>query len=128
MTNKRISEQHHATFDSIRQQDEENNEFWMKRRLGGPPGQSWKQSCSPANQNLEVNIDEFVKEDGDDVGVGAGCNRRIVGAARRRWHDGWYAVTARALESYRGLWLRIPGYIEGQGNGRHHRCLGQRGC
>ena len=33
MTDKRIAQQHHATFDSIRQQDEEGNEYWLARPL-----------------------------------------------------------------------------------------------
>ncbi len=33
MTNKRIAEQHHATFESIRQQDAAGNEYWSARKL-----------------------------------------------------------------------------------------------
>ena len=33
MTDKRIAEQHHATFESIRQQDAAGNEYWSARKL-----------------------------------------------------------------------------------------------
>ena len=33
MTDKRIAKQHHATFDSIRQQDIAGNEYWSARKL-----------------------------------------------------------------------------------------------
>jgi hypothetical protein len=33
MSNKRIAEQHHASFESIRQQDAEGNEYWLARQL-----------------------------------------------------------------------------------------------
>ena len=34
MTDKRIAQQHHATFDGIRQLDLDGNEFWLARQLG----------------------------------------------------------------------------------------------
>ena len=34
MTNKLIAQQHHATFDGIRQLDLNGNEFWLARQLG----------------------------------------------------------------------------------------------
>ena len=33
MTNNRIAEQHHATFEGIRQQDGADNEYWSARKL-----------------------------------------------------------------------------------------------
>ena len=33
MTEKRIAKQHHATFESIRQQDAAGNEYWSARKL-----------------------------------------------------------------------------------------------
>ncbi len=33
MTDKRIAKQHHATFESIRQQDAAGNEYWSARKL-----------------------------------------------------------------------------------------------
>ena len=33
MTTQRIAKQHHATFDSIRQQDTAGNEYWSARKL-----------------------------------------------------------------------------------------------
>ena len=33
MTTQRIAKQHHATFESIRQQDAEGNEYWSARKL-----------------------------------------------------------------------------------------------
>ena len=33
MTDQRIAKQHHATFESIRQQDAEGNEYWSARKL-----------------------------------------------------------------------------------------------
>ena len=33
MTNKRIAEQHHATFEGIRHHDEDGGEFWLARQL-----------------------------------------------------------------------------------------------
>ena len=34
MTDKRIAQQHHATFESIRQLDGDGHEFWSARDLG----------------------------------------------------------------------------------------------
>ena len=33
MTDKRITKQHHATFENIRHMDNDGNEFWLARQL-----------------------------------------------------------------------------------------------
>ncbi|MDO9268564.1 MAG: DNA damage-inducible protein D [Methylobacter sp.] len=84
MTNKRISEQHHATFDSIRQQDEEGNEFWNARQLAVvleysqyrhflPVLERAKEACRNSGQSVEDHFEDVLTM----VEIGSGAKREV---------------------------------------------------
>jgi len=84
MTNKRILEQHHATFDSIRQQDEEGNEYWLARPLAKvldyseyrhflPVLERAKEACRNSNQAVEDHFEDVLAM----VEIGSGAKREL---------------------------------------------------
>lgn len=84
MTNKRISEQHHATFDSIRQQDEEGNEYWNARQLAVvleysqyrhflPVLERAKEACRNSGQSVENHFEDVLTM----VEIGSGAKREV---------------------------------------------------
>ena len=84
MTNQRISEQHHATFDSIRQQDEEGNEYWLARPLAKvldyseyrhflPVLERAKEACRNSNQEIENHFEDVLAM----VEIGSGAKREL---------------------------------------------------
>jgi DNA-damage-inducible protein D len=84
MTDKRISEQHHATFDSIRQQDEEGNEYWLARPLAKvldyseyrhflPVLERAKEACRNSNQEIENHFEDVLAM----VEIGSGAKREL---------------------------------------------------
>lgn len=84
MTNKHILEQHHATFDSIRQQDEEGNEFWLARPLAKvldyseyrhflPVLERAKEACRNSGQSIEDHFEDILAM----VEIGSGAKREL---------------------------------------------------
>ncbi|MDI1291159.1 MAG: DNA damage-inducible protein D [Methylobacter sp.] len=84
MTNKRISEQHHATFDSIRQLDEEGNEYWNARQLAVfleysqyrhflPVLERAKEACRNSGQKVSDHIEDVLTM----VEIGSGAKREV---------------------------------------------------
>ena len=84
MTNKRISEQHHATFDSIRQQDEEGNEYWNARQLAVvleysqyrhflPVLERAKEACRNSGQSVENHFEDVLTM----VEIGSSAKREL---------------------------------------------------
>ncbi|MGZ8183067.1 MAG: DNA damage-inducible protein D [Methylobacter sp.] len=84
MTDKRILEQHHATFDSIRQQDEEGNEYWLARPLAKvldyseyrhflPVLERAKEACRNSNQAVEDHFEDVLAM----VEIGSGAKREL---------------------------------------------------
>ncbi len=84
MTNKRILEQHQATFDSIRQQDEEGNEYWLARPLAKvldyseyrhflPVLERAKEACRNSNQAVEDHFEDVLAM----VEIGSGAKREL---------------------------------------------------
>ncbi len=84
MTDKRILEQHHATFDSIRQQDEEGNEYWLARPLAKvldyseyrhflPVLERAKEACRNSNQVIEDHFEDVLAM----VEIGSGAKREL---------------------------------------------------
>lgn len=84
MSNKRISEQHHANFDSIRQQDEEGNEYWLARPLAKvldyseyrhflPVLERAKEACRNSNQAVEDHFEDVLAM----VEIGSGAKREV---------------------------------------------------
>jgi DNA-damage-inducible protein D len=84
MTNKHISEQHHATFDSIRQQDETGQEYWSARNLAPLlEYQDWrnfmqvvdkaKKACENSGRTIEDHFGDTTKM----VEIGSGAKREL---------------------------------------------------
>lgn len=85
MTEKRIVEQHHETFESIRQFDAEGNEFWIARRLAKvleyseyrhfqPVIERAKESCRNSGHVVEDHFEDVL----DMVDIGSGAKRQIA--------------------------------------------------
>ncbi len=84
MSNKRILEQHHATFDSIRQQDGEGDEYWSARDLASLlEYQDWrnfmqvvdkaKKACEKSGRAVEDHFGDTTKM----VEIGSGAKREL---------------------------------------------------
>lgn len=84
MTNKHISEQHHATFDSIRQQDETGHEYWNARQLAVvleysqyrhflPVLERAKEACRNSGQSVENHFEDVLTM----VEIGSNAKREI---------------------------------------------------
>lgn len=84
MTNKRILEQHHATFDSIRQQDEGGNEYWNARQLAVvleysqyrhflPVLERAKEACRNSGQSVGNHFEDVLTM----VEIGSGAKREV---------------------------------------------------
>jgi DNA-damage-inducible protein D len=84
MTNKHISEQHHATFDSIRQQDNDGNEYWNARQLAVvleysqyrhflPVLERAKEASRNSGQSVENHFEDVLTM----VEIGSGAKREI---------------------------------------------------
>jgi len=85
MTEKRIVEQHHETFESIRQFDAEGNEFWIARQLAKileyseyrhfqPVIERAKDSCRNSGHAVEDHFEDVL----DMVDIGSGAKRQIA--------------------------------------------------
>ncbi|MCF6251318.1 MAG: DNA damage-inducible protein D [Methylococcaceae bacterium] len=84
MTTQNITEQHKATFDGIRQQDEDGNEFWQARSLAKvldyseyrhfqPVLERAKQACVNSEQTLEDHFEDILAM----VEIGSGAKREL---------------------------------------------------
>ncbi len=84
MTSKRIADQHHGTFESIRQIDEEGNEFWNARQLAKvleyseyrhfqPVIERAREACRNSGHPVEDHFEDILEM----VDIGSGAKRQI---------------------------------------------------
>jgi len=84
MTNKRIAEKHHATFEGIRHFDEDGAEFWLARQLAVvldysqyrhflPVIERAKEACGHSGQLVENHIEDVLTM----VDIGSGAKREV---------------------------------------------------
>jgi DNA-damage-inducible protein D len=84
MSNKRIAEKHHATFESIRQQDAEGNEYWSARKLAKvleyseyrhfqPVIERAREACKGSGNAVADHIEDIL----DMVDIGSGAKREV---------------------------------------------------
>ena len=92
MTNKRITKQHHATFEGIRHVDEAGNEYWFARELAPLLDyQDWRNFMQVVEKaRLACQQSEYVADDhfGDVtkmVGIGSGAKREIADVRLSRY-------------------------------------------
>lgn len=85
MTDQRIVDQHHATFESIRQIDDEGNEFWLARHLAKvleyseyrhfqPVIERAKEACRNSGHPVADHFEDVL----DMVNIGSGAKRKIA--------------------------------------------------
>ena len=88
MTNKKIANQHHATFEGIKQTDGQGNEFWLARQLAKvleysqyrhflPVMERAREACRNSGQAVADHMEDILTM--VDIGSGA---RREVGDVR----------------------------------------------
>lgn len=84
MTEKRIAEKHHATFESLRHFDADGNEYWQARQLAGvleysqyrhflPVVERAKEACTNSGQSVADHFEDILKM----VEIGSGATRNI---------------------------------------------------
>jgi len=84
MTRQRISKQHHATFENIRQVDDDGNEFWLARPLARvleyseyrhflPVIDRAVEACQNSGQAVEDHFEDIL----DMVEIGSGAKREV---------------------------------------------------
>ena len=84
MTDKRISKLHHDTFESIRQQDAEGNEYWSARKLAKvleyseyrhfqPVIERARKACQGSGYAVADHIEDVL----DMVDIGSGAKREV---------------------------------------------------
>ena len=92
MTKKSIANQHHATFEGIRQLDAEDNEFWLARDLAPLLDyQEWRnfmqvvgkatQACSKSGNAVEDHFVDITKM----VEIGSGAQREVADVRLSRY-------------------------------------------
>ena len=92
MTEKRIANQHHASFEGIRQQDPERNEYWFARDLAPLLDyQEWRnfmqvvekaiQACRKSENVVEDHFGDITKM----VEIGSGAQREIADVRLSRY-------------------------------------------
>jgi DNA-damage-inducible protein D len=92
MTKNRIANQHHATFEGIRQLDREDNEFWLARDLAPLLDyQEWRnfmqvvgkatQACSKSGNAVEDHFVDITKM----VEIGSGAQREVADVRLSRY-------------------------------------------
>ncbi|HSY28112.1 MAG TPA: DNA damage-inducible protein D, partial [Burkholderiaceae bacterium] len=85
MGNDQVATQHHQTFDSIRQADEQGNEYWLSRQLGRvleyseyrhfiPVIDKAKEACRNSGYSVEDHFEDIL----DMVEIGSGAKRQIA--------------------------------------------------
>ncbi|EGV19825.1 DNA damage-inducible protein D [Thiocapsa marina] len=84
MTDKRIAQQHHATFEGIRHVDADDNEFWLARQLANvldysqyrhfvPVIERAKDACRNSGQAVADHIEDVLTM----VDIGSGAKRQV---------------------------------------------------
>jgi len=92
MTEKNIARQHHATFESIRQKDENGNEFWSARTLAPLlEYQDWRnflqvvdkarQACEQSGHRVDDHFGDVTKM----VEIGSGAKRPVADVRLSRY-------------------------------------------
>ncbi len=92
MTDKHIAQQHHATFEGIRHQEGQGEEFWLARELAPLlEYQDWRnfmqviekarQACLKSDRAVEDHFGEVNKM----VGIGSGARREIADVRLSRY-------------------------------------------
>ena len=92
MTNRRIADQHHATFEGIRQLDPDGNEYWFARDLAPLLDyQEWRnfmqvvekaiQACRKSENVVEDHFGDVTKM----VEIGSGAQREIADVRLSRY-------------------------------------------
>lgn len=92
MTEKRIVDRHHETFESIRQFDAKGNEFWVARQLAKvleyseyrhfqPVIERAKEACRNSGHPVEDHFEDVL----DMVDIGSGAKRQIAGIRLSRY-------------------------------------------
>lgn len=82
--NRNITDQHHATFEGLRQTDEEGNEFWLARQLAEVLGYSQyrhftpvveraREACLRSGHVIEDHIEDILTM----VAIGSGAQRQV---------------------------------------------------
>ncbi len=84
MTDKRIVDQHHTTFESIRQFDDEGNEFWGARDLqplleyaGWDKFKRVIEKAMEACRQSGNEVDDHFSQTAKMVDIGSGAKREI---------------------------------------------------
>ena len=84
MTGKRITDQHHATFESVRQLDDEGNEFWGARDLqplleyaGWDKFKRVIEKAMEACRQSGYEVDDHFSRTAKMVDIGSGAKREI---------------------------------------------------
>jgi DNA-damage-inducible protein D len=110
---KKITQQHHRTFEKIKQTSEHGDEFWMARRLSKilgyaefrnfhPVIEKAKKSCKNSGQAVS---DHFV-EMHEMVGIGSGAQREVdsyVPSLYASYHMGSIQASAQGAEKLKGI-------------------------
>lgn len=84
MTNKRIANQHHATFESIRHIDADDNDYWLARELANvldysqyrhflPVVERAREACQNSGQPVADHIEDVLTM----VDIGSGAKRQV---------------------------------------------------
>lgn len=92
MTKKRIANQHHATFEGIRQLDAEGNEYWSARKLAKvldyseyrhflPVIERAREACQNSGHALADHIEDIL----DMVSIGSGAQREVADVRLSRY-------------------------------------------
>ncbi len=92
MTDQRIANQHHATFEGIRQRDSDGNEFWSARKLAKvldyseyrhflPVIERAREACLNSGHALVDHIEDVL----DMVPIGSGAQRKVADVRLSRY-------------------------------------------
>jgi DNA-damage-inducible protein D len=92
MSKKRIANQHHATFEGIRQLDADGNEFWSARKLARvldyseyrhflPVVERAREACHNSGHVLADHIEDIL----DMVSIGSGAYREVADVRLSRY-------------------------------------------
>jgi DNA-damage-inducible protein D len=92
MTEQRIANQHHATFEGIRQRDSDGNEFWSARKLAKvldyseyrhflPVIERAREACLNSGHALVDHIEDVL----DMVPIGSGALRKVADVRLSRY-------------------------------------------
>jgi DNA-damage-inducible protein D len=92
MTEKRIANQHHVTFEGIRQLDPDGNEYWSARKLAKVLDYSEYRHFLPvierareACQNSGLSLADHIEDVLDMVAIGSGAQREVADVRLSRY-------------------------------------------